>query len=68
MTKYSQSEFVDTDFTVKNIHDVIGYYYIDNDVTNTISLTMYTKPKWLHRQCMRVFFGIKWKGYDKKKA
>ena len=35
----------------------VGGYRIGNDKKNYIQFNLIKKPKWLHRQCMRIFLG-----------
>jgi hypothetical protein len=41
-----------------------GCYALGNNKTNTLCFYLSWKPKWLHRQMMRIFFGWYW--FDKK--
>jgi hypothetical protein len=38
-----------------------GWYVLGStDKSNTLSISLTQKPKWLHRQMMRIFFGWYW--------
>ncbi len=52
-------------YTLKLPPKVKGAYVLGSkNITNTISFHLEFKPKWLHRQMMRIFFGWYW--VDKK--
>lgn len=47
--------------TLKLPPKVKGAYVLGSrNMTNTISFHLVFKPKWLHRQMMRIFFGWYW--------
>ena len=38
-----------------------GWYVLGStDKSNTLSISLTFKPKWIHRQMMRIFFGWYW--------
>jgi hypothetical protein len=43
----------------------VGGYRFGNDESNYIQMNLTYKPKWLHRQCCRIFFGLYW--FDENK-
>ena len=43
----------------------VGGYRIGNSNSNHIQFNLVYKPKWLHRQCMRILLGWYW--FDEQK-
>ena len=42
----------------------VGGYRFGNASTHYTQMNLNYKPKWLHRQCMKMFFGLYW--FDQK--
>ena len=38
----------------------VGGYRFGTASTYYTQMNLYYKPKWLHRQCMKMFFGLYW--------
>ena len=48
-------------YTIKLPPKVKGWYVLGStDKSNTLSISLTFKPKWFHRQMMRIFFGWYW--------
>lgn len=39
---------------------VVGGYKLGKQTSNNLIITMTHKPKWFHRQMMKIFFGLYW--------
>jgi hypothetical protein len=39
---------------------VVGGYRLGKELKGTVQFNICHKPKWLHRQFMRIFFGLYW--------
>lgn len=47
--------------TIKLPPKIKGWYVLGStDKSNTLSISLTFKPKWIHRQMMRIFFGWYW--------
>mgnify|MGYP003331247848 FL=1 len=49
-------------FSIVSPPAAVGGYRFGNEKNYYIQFNLNHKPKWLHRQCMRIFFGMYW--YD----
>ena len=47
-------------FSIVSPPTAVGGYRFGKRVENYIQFNLMYKPKWLHRQCMRIFFGMYW--------
>jgi hypothetical protein len=39
---------------------VVGYYRLGKEPAGTFQISICHRPKWIHRQFMRIFFGFYW--------
>jgi len=56
-----------TAFKIATSPQPVGGYRFGHAPTYCTQINLNYKPKWLHRQCMRIFFGMYWFEQFKKK-
>jgi len=47
-------------YTFSKPKPIVGGYRLGKEVEHSIQFNLTWKPKWLHRQMMRIFFGWYW--------